>query len=91
MYSPPRAKEEAKQFGLRIGAAMDLTTAWDFSRSDHMQKAKEHQREHKLELIIGSPMCVMFSRLQNLSPWNEDKQRVWVEAKKHVEFMCQLC
>ena len=35
-------------------------------------------------------MYVMFPQHQNLSRWNEDKQRMWVEAKEHVEFMCEI-
>ena len=41
MYSPPRGTEEAKKFGMVIGAAMELTTGWDSSRPDHRQKEKE--------------------------------------------------
>ena len=69
---------------------MDLTTGWDFRRSDHKQKANECQKEQKPQSIIGSPVCVMFSKLQNLSPWNEDQQRMWVDVDKHVEFMCEI-
>ena len=90
MYCQPRVTEEGKRFGLRTGAAVDLTTGWDFRRSDHGQKATENQKEHKPQIIIGSPVCVMFSQDQNLSLWSEDKQRMGVEAKKHVEFMCEI-
>ena len=42
---------------------------------------EEYQKEHKR---------VMFSQLQNLSPWNEDKQRMSVEAKKQVGLTCEI-
>ena len=35
-------------------------------------------------------MCVMFSQLQNLSPWSEGKPRIWIEAKDHMEFLCEI-
>ena len=89
-HKPPLRVTEAKKCGLRIGIAMDLTTGWDFRRSDHRQKAREYQKEYKPKLVIGSPKCVMFSQLQNLSPWSEEKQKMWVEAKDHKEVMCEI-
>ena len=33
IYSPPRVTREAKEFGLRVGEAMDLTTGWRLRNS----------------------------------------------------------
>ena len=81
LYSPPRVTEEAKKFGLSAGAAFDLTTGWDFRLERDRNLAKEYVRTHKPKLVIGSPMCTMFSVLQRLSPWTEEKQRRWCEAE----------
>ena len=44
----------------------------------------------KPKLIIGSPMCTMFSNLQALSGWSDEKQRRWCDAKEHVNFMVKI-
>ena len=90
MFSPPRVTEYAARFGLRSGEAMDLKTGWDFSRKEHRESAREYIENMKPNLIIGSPECTMFSSLQNLSRWTEDKSRRWTEAKSHMEFMMEI-
>ena len=90
MYSPPRVTAEAKNFGLKTGEAMDLTTGWDFSQDEHKERALKYIDEYKPKLIIGSPMCTMFSQLQRLSGWNDEKQRRWREDTRHLKFMAQV-
>ena len=90
MYSPPRVTIEAKTFGLKAGEAMDLTTGWDFSTEEHKRKALRYIEEHKPKLIIGSPMCTMFSPLQRMTRWTEEKQRRWREDRRHLQFMAQV-
>ena len=90
MYSPPRVTEEARNFGLNAGEAMDLTTGWDFSQEEHKERALKYIRENQPKLIIGSPMCTMFSQLQRLSGWSEEKQRRWREDRRHLKFMAQV-
>ena len=69
---------------------MDLKTGWDFRRKDHREQARRYVEDMKPLLIIGSPECTMFSSLQNLSRWTEDKSRRWTEAKSHMEFMMEI-
>ena len=90
VYSPVRVTGYAKEYGLKPGKAMDLTTGWDFRRKDHRDMALQYVREDKPWLLIGSPMCTMFSALQNLSEWNEEKQKKWGEAREHIRFVVQL-
>ena len=47
MYSPPQVTEEAKKFGLRTGAAMDLTAERDFQeiRSQAESKGKPERTQ----------------------------------------------
>ena len=89
-YSPPRITEEAKKWGLTPGMAFDLTIGWDFRRKEDRQKAMDYVKEKKPKLVIGSPMCTMFSALQNLSKWTEEKQIKWCEAKEHIKFMVEI-
>jgi hypothetical protein len=90
MYSPPRITEEAKKWGIKTGEAMDLTTGWDFRRQGDRERAWQHIRRCKPQLIVGSPMCTMFSVMQNFTKWTEEKTRRWCEAKEHLEFMIKI-
>ena len=76
--------------GVKVGEAMDLTTGWDFREPEHRAKAREHRRKHKPKLLVGSPMCVMFCALQNLSERTEEKQRRWTEAREHMKFTMEM-
>ena len=90
IYSPPRVTTEGKKHGLRIGEAMDLTTGWDFRRSEDRSRAMAYIDKYKPQLIIGSPMCTMFSSLQALSGWNEQKSKRWTEARRHIKFVVEV-
>ena len=90
IYSPPRVTSQAQRFGLKIGEAMDLTTGWDFTKAEHKKKAMQYIEEQKPKLIIGSPMCTMFSPLQRMSDWNAEKERRWREDRRHLQFIAQV-
>ena len=90
IYSPVRVTGEAAKFGLKPGEAMDLTTGWDFRLPRHREAAREYQRRCKPQLLIGSPMCTMFSQLQGLSGWSEKKELEWQEAVEHIQFLIQM-
>ena len=65
---------------------MDLLTGWDFNRSSDKTAAARHIDEQAPLLVIGSPMCTMFSTLQQLQPhdaaWHERLRK----AKGHIKF-----
>ena len=90
VYSPKRVTAQARKYGLKSGEAMDLTTGWDFRIEDHRIAAKKYVTNVKPRLLIGSPMCTMFSTLQRLSGWNAEKQRKWGEAREHIRFVVEL-
>ena len=81
IYSPPRVTSEAKNYGLRTGEAMDITTGWDFRDAGQRNRAWKYLEEMRPALLIGSPMCTMLSALQSMSPNTEEKTRKW---GKHV-------
>ena len=62
----------------------------DFRRKEDRQKVIDYVKEKKPKLVIGSPMCIMFSALQNLSKWTEEKQIKWCEAQEHIKFMTEI-
>ena len=90
VFSPPRVTEMAGKFGLKPGDAMDLITGWNFDREDHRQQARELIQQRRPKLLIGSPDCTMFSQLQGLSGWNEHKASRWRQARRHLQFVCEL-
>ena len=69
---------------------MDLTTGWDFRRKADRQRAEQYVQKEKPLLLIGSPMCTMFSSLQRFTQWNESKQQQWVEDRMHLRFVAGL-
>ena len=90
VYSPERIMKEASKFGLVKGLSMDLLTGWDFDRASDRAEAERHQADAKPLLMVGSPMCTMFSTLQRLRSWNESKQLKYNNAVKHVEWVAKL-
>ena len=90
LYSPERVTQEAKKFKLKPGLALDLKTGWDFDRHEHRQAAKKYIKMIKPKLVVGSPMCTMFSTLQDLTPWTKEKQAKLKNAKEHMEFTVEV-
>ena len=90
IYSPPRVGGEAARFGLKAGEAMDLITGWDFDRLEDRERAEEYVRREKPFILIGSPMCTMFSQLQTLTPWTNEKQMAYEKARRHLQFVMPL-
>ena len=71
---------------------MDLLTGWDFDKAEDREMAEWYVRTHKPTFLIGSPMCTMFSQLQNL---NKDRDVEKFEerlknAEKHIQFVVKL-
>jgi hypothetical protein len=92
IYSPKRVTAVGEEIGLRPGLSMDLLTGWDFDKQSDRKAAIKYVKEVKPWLVIGSPMCTMFSQLMNLN-WNKSKERddkmrdMLGRAIRHVEFM----
>ena len=75
MYSPPRVTKEASKHSLNPGLALDLLTGWDFGRAEDRDLAWKHVKEEEPMVVIGSPMCTMFSSLQNLKHRGRARRR----------------
>ena len=92
VYSPPRVTSMGEKMGLVTGYAMDLTTGWDFTLEQHREAALEYVKIMKPRLLIGSPMCTMFSALQNLSKGRRrhDWTTRFAEAREHIKFVVSL-
>ena len=70
IYSPPcviAAAAKLTELDIDSGVALDFTTVdengeeWDFDKPKMKEKARRIIREQKPELLIGSPMCTMYS------------------------------
>ena len=89
-YSPPRVTLEAKKFGLKPGAAWDLTTGWDFNRPSHRKAVERDVDQKKPLVIIGSPPCTPFSKLQTLNRAAAGRKQKWKEGVEHMRFVVKL-
>ncbi len=78
---------------------MDLTTCddqgrpWDFDDYRQRARARELLRRDKPMVLIGSPMCTAFCRLQsiNFARMHPDRVRVILtRARMHLNFVCSL-
>ena len=69
---------------------MYLVTWYDFNKAEDRNKAWEAIVRDQPALVIGSPECEMFSGLQNLTKWNGYRQEKLEDAKKHLEFICDV-
>ena len=88
-----------ERLGLRPGDSMDLTTtdaegkAWDFSNEAQRRRALQRIRDTEPSLVVGSPMCAMFSPLQALSCKKTDPMRfrkAYQEAVSHLKFCLEV-
>ena len=73
IYSPSRVEPVAQAAGFGMGKSFDITTVdehgvpWDFSKPARRQKVLDYIAKERPMLVVGSPMCKMFSKLQRLS------------------------
>ena len=67
MFSPERVTAVCKQYGLSPGQAMEIKNGYDLDLAVDRKKAWESILRDKPKLVIGSPPCTFFSRLQELN------------------------
>ena len=102
VYSAPRVTAMARRrrkYGIDPGVALDLTTVdehgrpWDFDDPRQRQQAQRLLAEQRPVLLIGSPMCTAFSRLQQIGIHRRDQAKMEenrARALVHLRFACQL-
>ena len=99
VYSPARVQTHGERFGLTRGMALDLSTydekgvCWDFSKAERRATARRRVAEEKPILLIGSPMCRVFSALRTLSNNKRDPEvvkREYTQAMVHLNFCVEL-
>ena len=92
IYSPPRVVPVAEKMGLKGGDSMDILNGWDFNLRAHRRAAYKLIQKTRPLVLIGSPMCTMFSTLRNMNvaKGSEEWNRKWANACKHMEFVAKL-
>ena len=100
VVSPVRVNGMASRLGLIPGMSLDLTgndpedgLPWDFNTPDKRNKVLDMVLGKKALLVIGSPMCKAFSRLQRWSfkRMRPDKvERMKKEGLRHLEFCMMI-
>ena len=98
VFSPERVGKLCKEYGLDQGMAMDIKSGFDFDKSSDRAKCWEAVKRDKPTLVIGSPPCTLFSRLQELNKYMYRTDRIWMakyeelllQAKRYVKFCTEI-
>ena len=86
IFSPERVGKLCKEYGLDQGSSMDIKRCWEAVIKDEPM------------LVIGSPPCTMFARLQELNKLMYKNDREWMQrfeellgqAKIYVKFCASI-
>ena len=102
LYSPPRVTKELSRMPmlpLAAGSTFDLRRevdgkSWDFTKACDRAAVFRQIRSERPALVIGSPPCTMFSRLNINLNAKKMGQGEWarrrVEAMVHLQFAVQV-
>ncbi len=93
VYSPPRMVEEARRQKMTGGSSFDLTNGWDLTDKESKEKMWKALMEEDPWLIVLSPPCTAFSKLQL---WNfpRMKRKKVIQMLQlgvtHLELVCEI-
>jgi hypothetical protein len=96
VYSPARVVKLCGKYGLVGGDSFDLRTGYDLADPATQARVVRHLQREKPKLVIGSPPCTLFSRLQALNlhtqgpEWKAEFEKRRVQAVAHIEFCIRL-
>ena len=98
VFSPERVGQACGKFGLIQGTAMDIKSGYDFDLEIDRARFWKNIKEEKPMLVIGSPPCTLFSKLQELNKfmyrdskaWMEKFQERMLQAKRYVSFCLKI-
>ena len=86
------------KFGLEQGMAMDIKSGYDFDLAAGLARRGVVIKRVKPTLVIGSPPCTLFSRLQQLNKHMYQDSKTWLakfqecmqQAKRYVKFCVDI-
>ena len=96
IFSPERVTKLCRKYGLIAGDSFDLRDGYDLSVEQTQALVIDRIRRTKPTLVIGSPPCTFFSRLQKLNLYVHGPEwaaRYEVEKKKaakHIAFCLKV-
>ena len=96
VFSPARVVKVCEKYGLIGGDSFDLRSGYDLSDPIVQAKVARHLQTAKPKLVIGSPPCTLFSRLQQLNlhtkgpEWAKSFEKRKVKAAEHISFCLRL-
>ena len=78
--------------------SMDIKSRFDFDRKADRDRCWDAIKRDKPSLVIGSPPCTLFSKLQELNKFMYKDDRTWLlkfqermdQAKRYVEFCARV-
>ncbi len=85
-------RPSAHRSGLVAGSTFDLYAdaagvVWDFTRPSDRKRALERIRAEEPFLVVGSPPCTMFSRLQVNLNANKMGKVEWEKRRREAEVL----
>ena len=72
VMSPPRVVPIGVERGCRDGGSFDLDTGWDLLDDDQQNRCIERMGNENVDVVVVTPPCDQFSKLQDLSKGNGD-------------------
>ena len=98
IFSPERVASVCKEFGLQPRMSMDIKSGYDFDNKKDRDRCWEAIERDKPSMIIGSPPCTLFSKLQELNKFMYKDDHMWMlkfqermeHAKRYVEFCAKV-
>ena len=96
VFSPERVTKLCVKYGLVAGDSFDLRDGYDLSDEKVQAMVVSRIRKSRPLLVIGSPPCTCFSRIQQFNlhiqgpEWAERFAADNVKATLHIEFCLKL-
>ena len=96
VFSPARVVKMCEKYGLTGGESFDLRTGYDLSDPQVQARVIKYMQKEKPKLVIGSPPCTLFSRLQQLNlhvhgpEWAAEFAKRRIKAAEHISFCLKL-
>ena len=98
IFSPERVAGVCKEFGLKPGMSMYIKSGYDFDNKKDRDRCWEVLERDKPNMVIGSPPCTLFSKLQELNKFMYKDNQMWMfkfqermeQAKRNVEFCAKV-
>ena len=78
IFSPERVAQVCREFGLKPGLSMNIKSGYDFDDKKDRDRCWEAIKRDKPSIVIGSPPCTLFSKLQELNKFMHKDNKTWM-------------